>query len=71
VNNAGRSQRAWWESVAIEVDREILELNVLSVLSLTRCVLPHMIERKDGHVVTMSSIAGKVGMYKYVLIVVL
>lgn len=62
VNNAGRSQRAVWENIEIQVDREILELNVLSVVSLTRLVLPHMLERKQGHIVNMSSLAGKLGM---------
>nr|KAG5695186.1 hypothetical protein BaRGS_018308 [Batillaria attramentaria] len=39
----------------------MLETNVLGVLSLTKCVLPHMMQRKAGHIVVMSSIAGKVG----------
>lgn len=59
VNNAGRSQRALFEETSIETDREVLELNVLGVLSLTKQVLPHMLERKEGHIVVMSSIAGK------------
>lgn len=63
VNNAGRSQRAFWEDIDIQVDRDILELNLLSVVSLTRCVLPHMLERKEGHIVNMSSVAGKIGEY--------
>jgi dehydrogenase/reductase SDR family protein 7 len=41
----------------------MLEINVLSVLSLTKQVLPHMIERKEGHIVNMSSIAGKLGKF--------
>lgn len=61
VNNAGRAQRALWEKTDIQVDRDMLEINVLSVLSLTKQVLPHMIERKEGHIVNMSSIAGKLG----------
>ncbi|XP_048733855.1 dehydrogenase/reductase SDR family member 7-like [Ostrea edulis] len=60
VNNAGRSQRALFEETSVDVDREVLELNVLGVLSLTKQVLPHMLERKEGHIVVMSSIAGKV-----------
>ncbi|KAK7481161.1 hypothetical protein BaRGS_00027594 [Batillaria attramentaria] len=61
VNNAGRSQRAAWADISLEVDRQMLETNVLGVLSLTKCVLPHMMQRKAGHIVVMSSIAGKVG----------
>ena len=59
MNNAGRSQRALFEETSVELDREVLELNVLAVLSLTKQVLPHMLERKEGHIAVMSSIAGK------------
>jgi len=62
VNNAGRSQRAAWEHTDLQVDRDMLELNVLSVLSLTKRVLPHMLDRGQGHIVNMSSVAGKIGM---------
>ncbi|XP_067682472.1 dehydrogenase/reductase SDR family member 7-like isoform X2 [Haliotis asinina] len=61
VNNAGRSQRAEWVKTSIDVDREMLETNVLGPLSLTKAVLPDMIARRDGHIVVMSSVAGKVG----------
>lgn len=61
VNNAGRSQRASWADISLEVDRQMLETNVLGVLSLTRCVLPHMIQRRAGHIVITSSVAGKLG----------
>ena len=36
VHNAGRSQRARWEHTDMEVDRNIFELNVFSVVNLTR-----------------------------------
>lgn len=61
INNAGRSQRAQFEKTDLKVDREMLEINVLSVLSLTKAVLPHMLERKEGHIVNMSSLAGVMG----------
>jgi NADP-dependent 3-hydroxy acid dehydrogenase YdfG len=61
VNNAGRSQRAQWERTSLAVDREMLEVNVLGVLSLTKAVLPHMWDRRRGHVVVTSSVAGKLG----------
>ncbi|XP_046579945.1 dehydrogenase/reductase SDR family member 7-like [Haliotis rubra] len=61
VNNAGRSQRAEWVKTSVVVDREMLETNVLGPLSLTKAVLPDMIARRDGHIVVMSSVAGKVG----------
>jgi len=61
VNNAGRSQRAWAIDTELAVDREMIELNVVGVISLTKAVLPAMIKRGEGHVVVTSSLAGKMG----------
>jgi dehydrogenase/reductase SDR family protein 7 len=61
INTAGRSQRARWEHTDIQVDQDLFNLNVFSVVSLTRTVLPHMLENKSGTVAVMSSSAGKAG----------
>jgi len=61
VNNAGRSQLSLVEKTSLEVDRALLDLNVIGFISLTKAVLPHMIERHNGQIVVVSSIAGKVG----------
>jgi len=61
IHSAGRSQRARWEKVDIEVDRSLFELNVFSIVNLTRLILPHMREAEQGSVAIMSSIAGKLG----------
>ncbi|XP_059159594.1 dehydrogenase/reductase SDR family member 7-like [Physella acuta] len=59
VNNAGKSQRSPWIDVELMVDRELFEINVFGPVSLTQLVLPSMIQRKKGHIVAISSIAGK------------
>ncbi|XP_070577036.1 dehydrogenase/reductase SDR family member 7-like [Ptychodera flava] len=59
VNNAGRSQRSYALDASLEVDKECLRLNVIGTVSLTKSVLPVMVERKSGHVVVISSVAGK------------
>lgn len=61
VNNGARSQRAWIKDTPLAVDKEIIDLLVLSQVSLTKAVLPHWIERKQGHVVVTSSGSGKIG----------
>lgn len=61
VNNAGRSQRALITETSLDVDREVLELNTLGPLSLTKLVLPHMISRNSGQIVAVSSVVGKMG----------
>ena len=61
VNNAGRSSKGSAVKTAIDVDRQIYEVNVLGTISLTRHVLSNMIKRKQGHIVVTSSLAGKIG----------
>ena len=61
INNAGRSQRARWEHISPQVDQDLFNLNVFSVVNLTRTVLDHMMANKSGVVSVMSSTAGKVG----------
>uniref|UniRef100_A0A0B6XZD8 Dehydrogenase/reductase SDR family member 7 n=1 Tax=Arion vulgaris TaxID=1028688 RepID=A0A0B6XZD8_9EUPU len=61
VNNAGKGQRALWMDVELSVDRELFEINVLGPVSLTQEVLPHMIQRKQGQIAVVSSVAGKMG----------
>ncbi|KAL8559469.1 hypothetical protein ACOMHN_037133 [Nucella lapillus] len=61
VNNAGRSQRALWANTSLEVDRAVLELNTLGPLSLTKRVLPHMLARRAGHIVVVTSVVGRMG----------
>nr|XP_022335139.1 dehydrogenase/reductase SDR family member 7-like [Crassostrea virginica]XP_022335140.1 dehydrogenase/reductase SDR family member 7-like [Crassostrea virginica] len=61
VNNAGRSQRSLIERCPLEVDKQVIDINTLSPISLTKAVLPHFIKRRAGHIVFTSSIAGKIG----------
>ncbi|TDG45124.1 hypothetical protein AWZ03_008462 [Drosophila navojoa] len=60
VNNAGRSQRANWVDIDIQVDRELFELDVFSVVHLSRLVVRYFLEQNGGrgHIVATSSIAG-------------
>ena len=61
MNNAGRSQIALVEKTSLEVDRALLDLNVVGTISLTEAVLPHMIEHHEGQIVVVSSTSGKIG----------
>uniref|UniRef100_A0A1B0FIR4 Ribosomal RNA-processing protein 40 n=1 Tax=Glossina morsitans morsitans TaxID=37546 RepID=A0A1B0FIR4_GLOMM len=60
VNNAGRSQRANWEEIHTQVDRDLFELDVFSVLHLSRVVVRYFLEQNGGrgHVAITSSVAG-------------
>ena len=63
MNNAGRAQAGLVEKTSLEVDRALLDLNVVGTISLTKAVLPHMIEHREGQIVVVSSLAGKFGKY--------
>ncbi|XP_008564168.1 PREDICTED: dehydrogenase/reductase SDR family member 7 [Galeopterus variegatus] len=58
INNGGRSQRSLCVDTSMDVYKELMELNFLGTVSLTKCVLPHMIERKQGKIVTVNSLMG-------------
>lgn len=61
VNNAGISQRSLAKHTDIEVDRRIMELDYFSIVLLTKSLLPHLIERQQGLIISISSVAGKLG----------
>jgi short-subunit dehydrogenase len=61
VQNAGVSQRSYVKDTKFEVYRDLMELDFFSVVAFTQALLPHMSERKEGHFVVISSIAGKIG----------
>ena len=42
----------------VEVDKRIMKVNYLGQIALTKALLPHMLERKTGHIVVVSSIMG-------------
>lgn len=65
-NNAGFGRLAWLEELDPEDDiRRQVEVNLLGVIWTARAVLPHMIERRSGHIVNMISGAGLVATPTY------
>ena len=63
VNNGGISQRSLTLETPLEIDRKIMEINFFGTIALTKSVLPFMIKQKSGHIIVMSSIAGKFGFF--------
>jgi NAD(P)-dependent dehydrogenase (short-subunit alcohol dehydrogenase family) len=61
VLNAGQTQRSVVVETPADVVRRIMELNYLSVVSLTQAVLPHMLARGSGHLLVTSSFSGLLG----------
>jgi NADP-dependent 3-hydroxy acid dehydrogenase YdfG len=61
MNNAGLSQRSKCKDTDLSVYRKLLDVDVLGQIALTKEVLPHMLQRRSGHIAITSSVAGKVG----------
>ena len=62
-NNGGLSQRSEASETPLEVDRRIMEINYFGNIALTKAVLPYMQTKQSGHIIVISSIAGKFGFF--------
>lgn len=60
VNNAGGDPQREFHNLAEHEIEAILELNLTSAVILSRLVLPGMLVRGRGHIVSISSMAGRV-----------
>lgn len=61
LNNAGVSQRSACVDTDFSVYRQMLDINVLGPIALSKAVLPVMLNQGSGTIAVTSSVAGKVG----------
>jgi NAD(P)-dependent dehydrogenase (short-subunit alcohol dehydrogenase family) len=61
INNAANFYAGYFEEISDAQMRQQIETNLFGPMNVTRAVLPVMREQRDGHVITVSSIAGLVG----------
>ena len=61
INNGGVSQRSLFLENDFSVYRQLMEVNYFGLVALTKAVLPSMVEQGSGSIVSISSVAGKVG----------
>jgi len=62
VNNAGRGLAAPFEAVTAQEFRDLVEVNLIGVLTATQAVLPTMLKQNAGHIFNVSSVIGRRGM---------
>ena len=58
-NNAGYGSVDWFENLEPKRNIDtIIRVNLIGTMLVTRAVLPNMLERGEGHIINMSSVAG-------------
>ena len=65
VTSAGSSHPGYFEQLDDAVFREQMDVDYFGTLHAVRAVVPSMIERGRGHLVTISSTAGLIGVFGY------
>ena len=59
INNGGVSQRSLIIDTKFEVYQQMIDINYLGTIKLTKSILPYFISKKGGHFVTITSVMGK------------
>lgn len=59
VNNAAVGESGPLAEIPMERVEHLMEVNVLSTLRMTQACLPHMLKNKNGRVITIASVAGR------------
>lgn len=62
ANNAGTAQMGFFEEITPDQTSLQIETNLIGTMNITRAVLPEMRKARSGHIITISSRAGLVGM---------
>jgi len=60
VNNAGLMPLSFVKNLKIDEWDQMIDVNIKGVLYCTAAVLPHMREVKSGHIINISSVAGRI-----------
>ncbi len=61
INNGGISQRSLCLETEESVDRRVMEVDYFGTIKLTKLIAKKMVAIKSGTIVSISSVAGKVG----------
>jgi len=60
VNNAGLMPLSFVKNLKIDEWDQMIDVNIKGVLYCTAAVISHMKEKKSGHIVNISSVAGRI-----------
>ncbi len=60
VNNAGLMPLSFFKSMKVDEWDKMIDVNIKGVLYCTAAAVPHMLSKKSGHIVNISSVAGRI-----------
>jgi len=60
VNNAGLMPLSFVKNLKIDEWDQMIDVNIKGVLYCTGAVVSHMLEKQSGHIVNISSVAGRI-----------
>jgi NADP-dependent 3-hydroxy acid dehydrogenase YdfG len=60
VNNAGLQPLSFFKNLKVDEWDKMIDVNIRGVLYCTAAVITHMVNNKSGHIVNISSIAGRI-----------
>ena len=60
INNAGLMPLSYFKNCKVEEWEQMIDVNIKGVLYCTSAVIPYMIDKKSGHIVNISSVAGRI-----------
>lgn len=64
-NSAGICHPGHFQELDLDIFRQMIEVNYLGTVYVTKAVTPEMIQRGSGHIINISSVAGFLGVYGY------
>ena len=60
INNAGLMPLSFFKNLKVDEWDKMIDVNIKGVLYCTGAVISHMKEKKSGHIVNISSVAGRI-----------
>jgi NADP-dependent 3-hydroxy acid dehydrogenase YdfG len=60
INNAGLMPLSFFKNGKVEEWEQMIDVNIKGVLYCTSAVIPYMLDKKSGHIVNISSVAGRI-----------
>ena len=60
INNAGLMPLSFVKNLKVDEWDQMIDVNIKGVLYCTAAVIPHMYAKKSGHIINISSVAGRI-----------